>query len=207
MTDTNIENLKQQLEVLSKMGLDTSTLQQQLDKLQANEKPVTLDNVQDVGNEPSENEPAVDIRETTPPIKAAPAIQDAEAQEKELDEDIEPSEIQKIVVAPTIEYHQCAWTLACCYLWLTSKNMNERKGIVFTIPRPFQELANKNFFCEVPDQAEWTTWNRLHGSALETFMASKESAEEYERTLKEVMCSTPHWWREKYLATSELSTK
>jgi len=71
---TNIENLTQQLEVLSKIGLDTSTLQQQLDKLQPNEQPVTLDNAQDVGSEPSENERVVDIQETTPPIKAAPAI-------------------------------------------------------------------------------------------------------------------------------------
>ena len=44
--------------------------------------------------------------EITPPVKAAPAIQDTEAQEKELDEDIdEPSGIQKIAVAPTIEIH------------------------------------------------------------------------------------------------------
>jgi hypothetical protein len=28
----------------------------------------------------------------------------------------------------------------------------------------------------------------------------------YKQALKEVMCSTPPWWREKYLANSELST-
>ena len=204
---TNIENLKQQLEVLSKIGLDTSTLQQQLDKLSPSQQTVTLDNAQDVGNEPSENEPAVDIQETTPPIKAAPSIQDTEAQGKELEELNEPSETQKIVVAPTVEYHQCAWTLACCYFWLTSKNMSERKDVMFNTPRPFQELANKNFFCEVPDQAEWTTWNCLFGDALDSFLISKGSIEEYKQAFKEVMCSTPHWWREKYLANSELSTK
>ena len=145
--------------------------------------------------------------EITPPVKAAPAIQDTEAQEKELDEDIdEPSGIQKIAVAPTIEIHQSAWTLACCYLWLTSKNMSERKGVMFTTPRPFQELVNKNLLLEVPDQAEWTTWNRLHGCALENFLVSKENIKEYKQAFKEVMCSTPPWWREKYLANSENST-
>ena len=141
------------------------------------------------------------------PIAAAPAIQDTEVQEKELDEDIdEPSEIQKIAVAPAIEDHQCAWTLACCYLWLTSKNISERKGVMFNTPRPFQELVNKNLWHEVPDQAEWTTWNRIHGCALYNFLASKENIKEYKQALKEVMCSTPHWWREKYLANSELLT-
>ena len=219
----NIETLKLQIETFRKTGLDISHLQQQLDKLQPNEQPIALDNAQDVGNETSENEPAVDIQEptpeskpkhelpaneTTPPSKAAPDIQDTEAQEKELDEDIdEPPEIQKIAVAPAIENHQSAWTLACCYLWLTSKNMNERKGVMFNTPRPFQELANKNLWHEVPDQAEWTTWNRIHGCGLDNFLTSKGSIEEYKQALKEVMCTTPHWWREKYLATSELSTK
>lgn len=53
------------------------------------------------------------IRETvttTPSIKTASTIQDTEVQEKEV---IEISETQKIVVAPTIEIHQSAWTLAC----------------------------------------------------------------------------------------------
>lgn len=140
--------------------------------------------------------------ETTPLIKVVAAVQDTEAQEKELDEDIdEPSEIQKIAVAPAIENHQYAWTLACCYLWLTSKNMSERKGVVFTTPRPFQELLNKNLLREAPAEAEWTIWNRLHGYALEKFLTSKESIEEYKQSLKEVMCKNPHWWREKYLAT------
>jgi len=142
------------------------------------------------------------------PIAVAPTIQEVDSREKELDEYIdEPSEIQKIAVAPAIEDQQCAWTLACCYLWLTSKNMSERKGIVFTTPRPFQELLNKNLWHEVPDQAEWITWNRIHVCVLENFLASKESIEEYKQALKEVMCSTPPWWREKYLANSELLTK
>ena len=76
---------------------------------------------------------------------------------------------------------------------------------MFNTPRPFQELLNKNLWHEVPDQAEWTTWNRIHSCVLENFLASNESIEEYKQTLKEVMCTTPPWWREKYLANSELS--
>lgn len=141
-------------------------------------------------------------------IVAAPTIQEPDSREKELDEDIdEPSEIQNIAVAPTIEIHQSAWTLSCCYLWLTSKNISERKGVMFNTPRPFQELANKNLLSEAPDQAEWVTWNRLYGHALDNFLTSKENIKEYKQALKEVMCLTPHWWREKYLANSELSTK
>jgi hypothetical protein len=99
--------------------------------------------------------------------------------------------------------YQNAWTLACCYLWLTSKDMNERKGVMFDIPRPFQELVNKNLWHEVPDQAEWITWNRIHGCALDNFLVSKENIKQYKQSLKEVMCATPHWWREKYLASCE----
>ncbi len=151
---------------------------------------------------------STDIPEEPKTIAAAPAIQEPDSREKEIDQDLdEPSEIQSIAVAPAIEDHQCAWTLACCYLWLTSKNMTERKGVMFNTPRPFQELVNKNLWHEVPDQAEWTTWNRIHGCGLENFLASKESIEEYKQALKEIMCTTPHWWREKYLANSELLTK
>ncbi|MBC8236153.1 hypothetical protein H8E77_41935 [bacterium] len=140
------------------------------------------------------------------PIAVAPTIQEVDSREKELDEDIdEPSEIQKIAVAPAIEDHQCAWTLACCYLWLTSKNMNERKGVMFDIPRPFRELVNKNVLREVPEEAEWITWNRIHGCAIERFQISRENIKQYKQSLKEVMCLTPHWWREKYLANSELN--
>jgi hypothetical protein len=148
------------------------------------------------------------------PIVAAPTVPEPDSSEKELDEDIdEPSERKKIAVAPAIptcrqagEDHQCAWTLAGCYLWLTSKNMSERKGVMFTTPRPFQELANKNLLLSVPKEASWTTWNRIHGCALENFLYSKENIKEYKQALKEVMCSTPPWWREKYLANSEIST-
>jgi hypothetical protein len=143
-----------------------------------------------------------------PPIgTAAPTIQEPDSREKELDENIDkPSKIQKIAVAPAIEDHQCAWTLAGCYLWLTSKDMSERKGVMFTTPRPFQELANKNLLLSVPKEAFWTTWNRIHGCALENFLTSKENIKEYKQALKEVMCSTPPWWRAKYLANSEIST-
>jgi hypothetical protein len=185
----NIENLKQQIEVLSKMGLDTSRLQQQLDEL---ESPA---------NNPSVELSEAEHDETTPLIKVVPVIQ---AQEKGLDEDIgEPSETQKIAVAPTIEIHQSAWTLACCYLWLTSRNLSERKGVVFTTPRPFQELANMNLLCEVLEEAEWTTWNRLLGKALDNFLLSGGHMKDFESSLKDVMCLHPAWWKDKYLASCE----
>lgn len=152
------------------------------------------------GPEPSEIT-STDIPEEPKTIAVAPAIQDTEIQEQK-DEPLE-----MFAVAPTIESHQSGWTLACCYLWLTSKKMNEKKGVMFNTPRPFQELLDKNFLSEAPEAAEWITWNRIHGCALEKFLVSRESIQEYKQALKEIMCSTPHWWGEKYLATSELSTK
>ena len=51
--------------------------------------------------------------EIKPHIAAAPAIQEVDSREQQLDNDIdEPSETRKIVVAPAIESHQCAWTNA-----------------------------------------------------------------------------------------------
>jgi hypothetical protein len=115
-------------------------------------------------------------------IAAAPTVPEPDSSEKELNEDIdEPSERKKIAVAPAIEDHQCAWTLAGCYLWLTSKNMSERKGVMFTTTRPFQELANKNLLLSAPKEAFWTTWNRIHGCALENFLYSKENIKEYKQ--------------------------
>jgi hypothetical protein len=194
---TTIEHLKSQLKICQDLDLtaDAEKLQQQLAELETSNVCVEVQK----GYSPDVRQPER--------ITAAQAIQDAAAQEKELDEDIdEPSERKKIAVAPAIEDHQCAWTLAGCYLWLTSKNMSERKGVMFTTPRPFQELANKNLLLSVPKEAFWTTWNRLHGCALENFLISRKRIKEYKQILKEIMCSTPHWWREKYLANSEIST-
>jgi hypothetical protein len=206
----NIGNLKQQIEVLSKMGLDTSALRRQLDELSgaATKEYNVVQRHDDALDDTSLDDAVIpEPDDNSATIVAAPAIQDTKAQEKELNEDIdEPSERKKIIVAPTIEIHQSAWTLACCYLWLTSKNISERKGVMFNTPRPFQELAHKNLLSEVPDQAEWITWNRIYGCALENFLYSKENIKEYKQALKEVMCSTPPWWREKYLANSEIST-
>lgn len=204
------EYLKKQISVLQKMGLDVSHLQQQLDELESSANN-SIEELREQAPEgiPSEIEEISEPKpnETTSPIKAALAIQDTDAQENELDEDIdEPSAIQKIAVAPTIEIHKSAWTLSCCYFWLTSKNMSERKGVVFNTPKPFLEMVTRNLCSEVPEQAEWTVWNRIHGHALEHFLTSKENIEEYKQALEEIMCNKSHWWREKYLVNSELPT-
>jgi hypothetical protein len=78
---------------------------------------------------------------------------------------------------------------------------------MFNTPRPFQELATKNLLHEMPEEASWTTWNRLYGHALDNFLVSKENIKEYKQAFKEVMCLTPYLWREKYLANSGLSMK
>jgi len=197
-----IEKLKIQLKICQDLGLtaDVEKLQQQLAFLEKKAASTVCVKTE------VQKAYSPDVRQPER-IIAAEAIQKADAQEKALDEYIdEPSETQKIVVAQAIESYQSAWTLACCYLWLTSKNMNERKGVMFNTPRPFQELANKNFLQEVPEKAEWTTWNRIYGCAIERFQISRENIKQYKQSLKEVMCLTPHWWREKYLANSELST-
>lgn len=176
------------------MGLDVSHLQQQLDELEPSA----------ISKNPSAELAELHQSETVLSVKAAPAIQDTGAQEKEFDEDIDDPSEKNIAVAQTIEAPSCAWTLACCYFWLTSKNMSERKDVMFNTPKPFLEMVTKNLCSEVPDQAEWTTWNRIYGHVLENFLTSKENIKNYKQALEEVMCNKSHWWREKYLANSEL---
>jgi hypothetical protein len=125
---------------------------------------------------------------------------DAEQLEKLESETAEPSELeehqadaevdsQKSIPTTTADdpTEEAAFLLACAYKWLTGVNMSERKHVMFEAPVAFSELTKLGIMEDIPDKAEWTTWNRLHGSALGHFCMSELNSEAYRGILAGVM--------------------
>ena len=207
----NIETLKLQIEAFRQIGLDTSDLQEQLEKLGSIVE--TSENAQDekiIETQTEVNkqiESPVMVALTIPEIAAqetqSPEMhtQNDEHKKNESIQEVEQEQVSQPIAAVATTAtdtpsEEVAFILACAYRWLVSINMSDRKRVMFQSPPAFEFLTTMGMIANIPAEAEWTCWSRLHGEALDKFFSeSALNADAFQKMRAGVMNQSSTLWK------------